>query len=245
MIAETERKSLIEQLEARNLELKRLLYAFVHDFNGRLAIIGASVDLIERAVADGSLELLECDLAQIGNAARTLRLLLDELLTLCEAGCPIDSPQQLLLGDLARQAVEKLAEQIARRAVRVEIAPDLPTVAGDRARLLLVLERLLDNAVKFSGDQLERRVEIGVRQDGEKTVCYVRDNGMGIDPRYHQKAFELFDKFDRHSQGVGLGLALIKRIVEVHGGRVWIESCGPGTGSTICFTIKTTEEKQP
>ncbi|MCH7945955.1 MAG: histidine kinase, partial [Armatimonadetes bacterium] len=81
------------------------------------------------------------------------------------------------------------------------------------------------------------RLDIGgLEKDGE-CVCFVRDNGMGIDPRYSQKVFELFDKLDRNTEGSGIGLALVKRIVEVHGGRVWVESEGLGHGSTFYFTL--------
>ena len=81
------------------------------------------------------------------------------------------------------------------------------------------------------------RVEIGAREDAAEMVFYVRDNGIGIAPRYHEKIFGLFDKLDPNSEGTGIGLALVKRIVEVHGGHVWVESEGEGKGSTVCFTL--------
>ena len=100
------------------------------------------------------------------------------------------------------------------------------------------MQNLLDNAVKFMGDQPRPTIEIGLR-DAEpgQPVYYVRDNGIGIDSRYHQKVFGLFDKLEANSEGTGVGLALVKRIIEVHGGQVWIESAGSGTGTTVCFTL--------
>jgi signal transduction histidine kinase len=76
-----------------------------------------------------------------------------------------------------------------------------------------------------------------VRREGEETVCYVRDNGIGIEPRYHEKIFGLFERLDAASGGTGIGLPLVKRIIEVHGGRIWVESIGQGQGSTFCFTL--------
>jgi signal transduction histidine kinase len=76
-----------------------------------------------------------------------------------------------------------------------------------------------------------------MRHEAEETVCYVRDNGIGIAPRYHDKVFGLFERLDGASDGTGIGLTLVKRIVEVHGGRVWVESAGEGHGSTFCFTL--------
>ena len=122
------------------------------------------------------------------------------------------------------------------RGVQVKLATGLPRVVGDRTRLVEVVQNLLDNAVKFMGDQTAPLIEIGVRDEGVP-VFFVKDNGMGIDPRYQDKVFGLFDKLDPKSEGTGIGLALVKRIITMHGGRVWIESEGPGTGTTFCFTL--------
>ncbi len=98
-----------------------------------------------------------------------------------------------------------------------------------------VYQNLIDNAVKFMGHQPESRVEIGVEQKDGEVVCFVRDNGNGIEPRYHEKIFGLFDRLNH--EGEGTGLALVKRIVGVHGGRTWVESEGPNRGSTFLFTL--------
>ena len=115
--------------------------------------------------------------------------------------------------------------------------PELPVVLGDRVRLTEVFQNLIANAVKYMGDQTNPRIEIGSRSDEAEVVCFVRDNGMGIDPRYHEKVFGLFERLDASNEGTGIGLALVKRIIEVHGGRVWVESEGRGQGSTFLFTL--------
>ena len=102
-----------------------------------------------------------------------------------------------------------------------------------------MLQNLLDNAAKFMGDQKEPRIEIGSRRDGEEVVTFVRDNGIGIDPQHRERVFGLFDKLDPKGEGTGVGLALVKRIVELHGGRIWVESEGRLLGSTFCFTLPT------
>jgi len=144
--------------------------------------------------------------------------------------------EEVRLGHLAREAVSRVSRRVAERGVQVEIAPDLPQVYGDGPRLRDVLENLVDNAVKFVCAQREAHVQIGARRDSEEVAIYVRDNGIGIDPRYKDYVFGLFNKLDQDTTGVGVGLAIAKRIVVVHGGRIWVES-EPGKGSTFYFTI--------
>ena len=149
----------------------------------------------------------------------------------------VNPPEEVALEELSHKAIELTHGQIARRGVQVEVLPGLPVVYGDRVRLLEVLQNLIDNAVKYMGDQPAPRIEIGSRPDGDETVCYVRDNGIGIGPSYAEKVFGLFEQLDPEAEGSGVGLAVVKRIIDVHGGRIWVESEGPGRGSTFCFTL--------
>ena len=175
-------------------------------------------------------------------AAERMGQLLEELLELSRVGRLVAPSEQVALGELAREAVELVGGQIDQRGVRVEISPDLPVVFGDRRRLLEVLQNLVDNAVKYMGDQPRPRIEIGARLGDGETICYVKDNGLGIESCYHEKIFGLFDQLDKKAAGSGIGLALVKRIVEVHGGRIWIESDGSEQGSTFCFAIPSSTE---
>jgi len=151
----------------------------------------------------------------------------------------MNPPEAVPFEAIAREAVELVHGRLAARGVQVDVAEGLPTVYGDRMRLVEVVQNLVDNACKFMGDQPEPRIEIGQRgadADG-KPILFVRDNGIGIEPQYHDKVFGLFDKLDAQTEGTGVGLALVKRVVEVHGGRIWVESEGLGHGSTFCFTL--------
>jgi signal transduction histidine kinase len=95
----------------------------------------------------------------------------------------------------------------------------------------------VDNAAKFMGGQKHPRIEIGVQIENDRSVFSVYDNGMGIAPEQHERVFGLFNKLDANTEGTGIGLALVKRIVEVHGGKIWIESDGNGNGTTFYFTL--------
>ena len=107
----------------------------------------------------------------------------------------------------------------------------------DRRRIVEVLQNLLDNAAKFMGDQAEPRIEVGVETNRDEPVFFVRDNGIGIEPEYQEKVFGLFERLDQKIEGTGVGLTLAKRIIEVHNGRLWVESAGKGQGATFYFTL--------
>jgi signal transduction histidine kinase len=132
--------------------------------------------------------------------------------------------------------------RLEARGVTVHVSPVLPTVYVDRPRVIEVLQNLLDNAAKYMGDHPEPRIDIGQNgEEGDKPIFYIWDNGIGIDAEYHERIFGLFNKLDPKSEGTGVGLALVKRIIEVHGGRIWVES-EVGKGSTFFFTLPTNPE---
>ncbi|MFO7631737.1 MAG: ATP-binding protein, partial [Caldilinea sp.] len=116
-----------------------------------------------------------------------------------------------------------------------------PAVYGDRARLVEAIQNLLDNACKFTGEQSQPRIEVGIRQATTGPVFYVHDNGIGIEAQYQDQVFGLFNKLDPQSEGTGVGLALVKRIIETHGGEIWVESEGNGKGCTFYFTLSQTD----
>jgi PAS domain S-box-containing protein len=234
---EEERERLITELEARSAEMERFTYTVSHDLKSPLITIQGFLGLLEKDALAGNIAQMQTDITYIRAAASTMQRLLNELLELSRIGRVVNPLTEVSLSELAQEAVTLVSGQITARGVQVHIAPDLPVVMGDRPRLLEVLQNLLDNAVKFMGAQPQPRIHFGMRRDAEETVCYVRDNGIGIAPHYHEKVFSLFERLDGSSDGTGIGLTLVKRIIEVHGGRIWVESAGEGHGSTFCFTL--------
>jgi len=236
--AEQERERLIAELEQKNAELERFAYTVSHDLKGPLITIKGFAGLLPKGIAEGTMEQVHEDLRRISGAADRMHQLLDELLDLSRIGRVVGPPEDVPLSDLAREALELMALRVGENGIEVHVPPDLPVVHGHRPRLLSVMQNLMDNAVKFMGDQPEPRVEIGAHHEGDETLCWVRDNGIGIDPKYHDRVFGLFDQLHRGtSEGTGIGLAIAKRVVEVHGGRIWVESKGKGHGSTFCFAL--------
>jgi signal transduction histidine kinase len=168
-----------------------------------------------------------------------MQLLLDELLELSRIGRLMNPPENVPFEAIVREALALVEGRLAERKAQVEVAKELPVVHGDRARLVEVVQNLVDNAAKFMGNQPQPRIEIGVREQEGQQIFFVQDNGIGIAPQYQEKIFGLFDKLDPHSEGTGIGLAIVKRIVEVHGGHIWVDSPGPGQGSTFYFSLPT------
>lgn len=234
---EQEREALLEELGAKNAELERFTYTVSHDLKSPLITIKGFLGYLEQDVLSGNLERAKADSARIQGAVEKMGRLLDELLELSRIGRIMNPPQEVALGVLVQESVDSLAGRIAERGVTVDIAEDLPVIYGDAVRLREVVENLLDNAVKFMGDQPYPSIEIGVRRGSDRTVIYFKDNGKGIDPRYHTKIFGLFERLAQDGEGTGIGLAIVKRIVEVHGGEIWVESEGIGRGSVFSFTL--------
>lgn len=236
--AETMREELINEMEEKNAELERFTYTVSHDLKSPLITIKGFLGMLQRDMERGDQEHISKDMDRISQAADKMQRLLDELLELSRVGRLNNPPEDVHMSDLAHEAVELVAGQIAARGVQVDIHPDLPIIHGDRPRLLEVFQNLVDNATKFMGDEQKPHIEIGMRQDGNKNVFYVKDNGMGIKEQYFQKVFGLFDQLDQGKGGTGIGLALVKRVIETHGGHIWVESEGLGKGATFCFTLR-------
>ena len=181
-------------------------------------------------------------------AHNKMHLLLRELLELSRIGRIMNPAENVPFEELVYEVLEIVHGRLEERGVTVQIVspqgaqPNLPAIHGDRQRLTEVMQNLIDNAAKYMGSQTSPLIEIGQHgEEDDKLIFYVRDNGMGIPREHHERIFGLFDKLDPKSEGTGVGLALVKRIIEVHGGRIWVES-EAGFGSTFYFTLPKSPE---
>jgi two-component system, LuxR family, sensor kinase FixL len=116
--------------------------------------------------------------------------------------------------------------------ISVVIQENLPPLVGDSDCIHQVFGNLLENAIKYGSSAAQPRIEFGGKEEGDEIHVFVKDNGKGIPPEYHERIFKLFHRLDPDKDGVGAGLTIVKRIVEVHAGRVWVES-RPGEGATF------------
>ena len=229
-----------KELQEKNAELEHFSYAVSHDLKSPLVTLRTFLGHLERDLPGGDAARVDKDLGYIRAAADKMDRLLDEILNFSRVGRMTNPPVESPLQAIVKEALDLVAGRIAERGVQVNLTEEPVLLYGDRARLVEVFQNLADNAVKFMGDQPAPRVEIGAEQSGAEIALFVRDNGIGIDPRCQSKLFGLFEKLDSGMEGDGIGLALVKRIVEVHGGRIWAESAGPGQGATFRFTLAKT-----
>ncbi|MBE2240692.1 MAG: PAS domain-containing protein, partial [Caldilineaceae bacterium] len=236
---ENEREKLIKELEDKNAELERFTYTVSHDLKSPLITIRGFLGFLEKDATSGNLDRLRADVARIAEATTRMQRLLDELLELSRIGRMSNPPEAVEFDQIAREAVNLVQGRIMARGVQVEVMPNLPVVYADRTRLVEAVQNLVDNAVKFMGDQPAPRIAIGVLGDERAgmPIFFVEDNGLGIEPQYHERIFGLFNKLDAKSEGTGVGLALVKRIIDLHGGYIWVESDGSGRGATFFFTL--------
>jgi PAS domain S-box-containing protein len=234
---EQERHQLIEELEERNAEMERFIYTVSHDLKSPLITVQGFLGYLEADVASGKADRVRRDIEHINSAVDRMYALLEDLLTLSRVGRVTTPLEVVKLDDIVLESIKNVTGQLNALGAVLHVQNGLPTVTVERKRIVEVYQNLLDNALKFMGEQSTPFIQIGVSDISDAWVtCYVQDNGTGIDPRYHEKVFGLFERLETGVAGTGIGLALVKRIIETHQGHIWIDSTGHG-GSTFYFTL--------
>ncbi len=226
-----------QALESKNAELERYAYTASHELKTPLITISSYAGLVDREATALNSDRIRADARRIAHASERMRERLDDLLGLARAGRIANPTDLVSMTDIAEEARGLCQGGLVAGQVALHIQAGMPEVRVDRVRFVEVIQNLIENAIKFTRNAAHPRIEIGMRQDADHRTFFVKDNGMGIPPRFHQTVFGLFDKLDPKTEGSGVGLAVVRRIVEVHGGRIWIESEGEGEGSTFCITL--------
>jgi len=229
-------KKQMADLEAKNVEMESFTYTVSHDLKSPLITINGFAGVILEKIKNAEYEDLDIDLNRIVNATGKMQELLKDLLELSKIGRMSSVFAQINMNILVNEVVELLQGIIKAKNINIIVEENLPDVTADKQRIKEVVQNLIENAVKFMNNKENAFIKIGFKKINNENAFFVQDNGVGIDEKYHQKIFGLFDKLNQHSEGTGIGLALVKRIIELHNGKVWVES-ELNKGSTFYFTI--------
>jgi light-regulated signal transduction histidine kinase (bacteriophytochrome) len=231
------------QLETANKELEAFSYSVSHDLRAPLRIISGYSTLLNEDYgatldADGKRMLA----AVISNAAM-MGQLIDDLISFSRMERKELIALSVDMRQLAESCVKELLQNGQETKYRVQVG-DLPPCRGDSSMLKQVWLNLVGNAIKYSSKQANPFIEIGAEKRGGMQVYFVRDNGVGFDMQYAHKLFGVFQRLHRQDEfeGTGVGLALVKRIIDKHNGQVWGEAV-PGKGATFYFSLPCTNGK--
>ena len=236
----SERKRFEEELKRSNAELQRFAYVASHDLQEPLRMVASYTQLL----AQRYVGKLDSDADEfIGFAvdgAKRMQHLIEDLLAYSRVGTREKEPRLCESEQIARSALKNLSVAVEESGASIEIA-DLPEIKCDALQLETVLQNLIANAIKFRNRGKPCVIQISARQEGQNWIFWVKDNGIGIEPRHFERIFQVFQRLCTREEypGNGIGLAICRKIVERHHGRIWLESQA-GAGTTFYFTIPVT-----
>jgi len=240
---EQKKEELEEQkklLEKANKELDSFVYTASHDLRAPLRGIGAFASFLDEDYKDKLDEEGRGHVSEIRKGVDRMSRLIEDLLTLSRISRIQNPYEDVNINALIDSIVERIKFDIREYKVDLKIQENMPTVHCDRIKLGEVFLNLINNAVKFSSKNNKEnpRVEVGYIDEDQCHKFYVRDNGIGIDPKYHDQVFAIFRRLhtDKEYSGTGAGLSIVKKVIDDHEGRIWVES-ELGEGATFYFTI--------
>jgi PAS domain S-box-containing protein len=233
----------LEELARSNADLEQFAYVASHDLQEPLRMVISYTQLLARRYR-GKLDASADEFVDFAvDGATRMQQLIQDLLSYSRLTIRGKELQFTETGVACNAALENLRESIKNANAEVSVGP-LPTVLADATQLAQLFQNLIGNAIKYRN---KRRPEIGVdaRSNGNEWVFSVQDNGIGIEPQYFERVFQMFQRLHTRKDysGTGIGLAICRKIVERHGGKIWVES-QPGQGSTFLFTIPQAEKME-
>ena len=238
--AQEDLESTAAELSRSNQELAQFAYVASHDLQEPLRMVTSYLQLLESRYRDQLDEDARVFIGYAVDGARRMRGLIEDLLSYSRVGTRGKPFEPTDCAQVVKQALLDLRAAIQESQAQI-VEEELPTVMADATQLAQLFQNLIGNGIKFRGDTLPEIQISAERCDGEWQFA-VRDNGIGIPPEYAERIFVIFQRLHTRNEypGTGMGLAICKKIVERHGGRIWFES-EPGKGSSFYFTIPTTE----
>ena len=234
----TQRKRVEEELRKKNEELENFVSVVSHELKTPIiGLQGFSSRLLAHCPEQMDKKGRDY-LQQIQTCATRMESFVAELLALARIGQVVSTFEEVSSFDIAKDVGSRLRHRLKKEGIKLIIADHLPTICCDGKRISQVLENLIVNAIKFMGDSKNPRIEIGYEDRGRFHQFFVKDNGIGVDPKHHKEIFDMFRQLKEidDEQGTGIGLAIVSRILNSHGGKVWVES-EKGKGATFYCTL--------
>ncbi len=233
-----ERKRVVEDLERSNRELQQFAYVASHDLQEPLRTVASFVDLLAVKYRGKLDEKAERYINFAVDGAARMSTLINDLLSYSRVGTQGKAFEPVDMEEILQLVLESLKTVVRENQATITHDP-LPRIHGDDTQLVQLLQNLLTNAIKFRKKDVPPRIHFGCSKNNGNWTFSVRDNGIGIEQEFAERIFTIFQRLHTRDEypGTGVGLAICRRIVERHGGRIWVES-KPGEGSTFLFTLK-------
>ncbi|MFC4427067.1 PAS domain-containing protein [Deinococcus navajonensis] len=231
-----------QELERSNAELEKFAYVASHDLQEPLRTISSFSELIDRRYQDVLDERGRQYLRFVTSGAQRMKGLIDDLLVFSRLNAVPEPHTVLNLDEPLQEALQRLHAAVEQSGAVVRQGP-LPTVSGSASELTQLFQNLIGNAIKFRREGVRPEIHVGAVLEDQLWHVTVQDNGIGFDRHYAERVFQIFQRLHLRDEyeGTGMGLAIVRRILEHHGGRIWAES-EPGHGSTFHFTLPVVEE---
>jgi two-component system sensor kinase FixL len=225
-----------EEVQQKNQEMEQFVYTVSHDLKAPLVTSMSFIGFLKEDFADQNYSEVTDSLQRLEKAHRRMQELINDLLQVSRIGRMELHYENVALKDVLQEVTENVAERIQAAKANLVLAPDLPGIMADRKRLAQALENLIGNAIKYTSDATQPLVQVLWSDAKTEIHVCVKDNGPGIDPQYHAKIFGLFQRLDSSKEGTGVGLTIVSRIMQLHGGRVWVKSTlGEGSEFWLAF----------
>ena len=223
-----------EELRDKNEEMERFAYTVSHDLKSPLVSCTGLLSFALEDLESGELDEVRSSIGRVQDNVRRMELCIQDLLDLSRIGRVRHEPETLDMAGLLIEIADNLRPRADAAGIGITIQAGMGVVVADRIRVVELFENLIVNALKYGSPEPGGTITVGSKQTDTENRFFVRDTGPGIDERYHEKIFELFQRLDKSKEGSGAGLTIVARIMEIHDGRAWVES---KEGEGACFWI--------
>jgi len=235
--AQQAQERLSQQLQAKVSELETFSYGIAHDLRSPLVSVEGFSRELREDIQNQKAENVQEDIRLLESGVRKMHDFLNSTLGYSRAGHLIKLTRDVSFNEIANEAISEFNGQISSIGATVALADKFPRIYVDRAMIIQVLANLIQNSIKYRDKTVPLKIEIGYQLSEGEAVFFVRDNGLGIDAGEAEKVFALFYRGTADGQGSGIGLAIVKKIIEAHGGKIWVQQGQSGKGTTMCFTL--------